>query len=99
MSDDENFKRVMAGLEEVAAIMDGRADPSTYRVHYPVDVKAIRHRQGLTQTAFAARYGFSAAAVRDWEQNRRRPDASARTLLRVIDKEPEAVERALALSN
>lgn len=96
MSDDENFKRIMAGLEEVVAITEGRADPSTYRVHHAVDVKAIRQRQGLTQTAFAARYGFSAAAVRDWEQNRRRPDASARTLLRVIDKEPEAVERALA---
>jgi putative transcriptional regulator len=56
----------------------------------------IRKRLNLTQEAFAARFGFSAGAVRDWEQGRRRPEASARILLTVIDKEPEAVERALA---
>ena len=38
-----------------------------------IDVKAIRRRAGLTQPAFAASYGFSVAAVRDWEQGRRRP--------------------------
>ncbi|GBR61476.1 XRE family transcriptional regulator [Acetobacter senegalensis DSM 18889] len=41
------------------------------------------------------RYGFSAAAVRDWEQKRRTPEKAARTLLMLIDKEPQAVERVL----
>jgi putative transcriptional regulator len=68
-----------------------------HRVQVPrsVDVQRIRGRLGLTQTAFAARFGFSVAAVRDWEQHRRQPDVSARVLLTVIDREPEAVERAL----
>ncbi|MDU7524874.1 MAG: hypothetical protein E7K72_26495 [Roseomonas mucosa] len=35
------------------------------------------------------------ASIRDWEQRRRRPEQAARVLLRVIDREPEAVERAL----
>jgi len=34
--------------------------------------------------------------VRDWEQHRRRPAGSARVLLTAIDREPEAVRRALA---
>jgi len=33
---------------------------------------------------------------RDWERGARRPTGAARTLPRVIDKEPEAVPRALA---
>jgi putative transcriptional regulator len=61
------------------------------------DVVAIRKRLGLTQDAFAARFGFSHGAVRDWEQQRRQPEASARVLLTVIDREPEAVRRALDL--
>lgn len=34
-------------------------------------------------------------AVRNWEQGRRTPEESARVLLKVIDREPEAVLRAL----
>ena len=95
---DTNFKRIMAGLNDAIAIAEGRADPSTYRVHVPqdVDVKRIRQRLHLSQTEFARRYGFSPSAVKDWEQHRRRPEAAARVLLMVIDKEPEAVDRALA---
>ncbi|HZZ36558.1 MAG TPA: transcriptional regulator [Caulobacteraceae bacterium] len=88
----------MAGLEEAVEIVEGRADPATYRVHVPleVDVKAVRARTGLSQSKFAARFGFKKTAVRDWEQRRRRPEAAARVLLMVIDREPEAVDRALA---
>lgn len=58
-------------------------------------MRAVRNRSGLSQGDFAARYGFSRSAVQDWEQKRRRPEAAARVLLTVIDREPEAVERAL----
>jgi putative transcriptional regulator len=34
--------------------------------------------------------------VRDWEQGRRRPERSARILLKIVEKDPEAVTRALA---
>jgi len=61
-----------------------------------VDVKRIRKRLGVSQEAFAATYGFALSAVRDWEQGRRQPDRSARVLLKIVEKEPEAVSRALA---
>ena len=65
--------------------------------HVPetVDVKAIRTGLGLSQDAFAMRYGFSVASVRDWEQHRRQPEQAARTLLLVIAHNPSAVEKAL----
>ena len=65
-----------------------------------IDVRKIRRaiRDGhysITQVAFARRFGFTVAAVRDWEQGRRRPDAAARTLLLVISHNADAVEAAL----
>ena len=62
---------------------------------YPVDLKKLRRRLGLTQESFAARFGFSLGTLRNWERGRRRSDGPAQILLQVIDREPEAVERAL----
>lgn len=89
--------RILQGAREALAFAKGEADAADYAVHVPsaVDVRAIRKRLGLTQAAFAARYGFSVGRVRDWEQGRSPVDAPSRILLTVLDKEPEAVERAL----
>jgi putative transcriptional regulator len=91
-------KRLIRAAGEGRTIARGEADPATYRVHVPaeVDVRKIRQRLKLSQDEFAARFGLSAATVREWEQNRRRPEGAARVLLTVIEKEPEAVTRALA---
>ncbi len=66
--------------------------------HIPdeVDVKLIRRRLKLTQPAFSRRFGFDVRAVQDWEQKRRRPERTARILLTLIAREPDAVSRALA---
>ena len=60
-----------------------------------VDVRGIRSRLGLSQAAFASRFGIPQGTIRDWEQGRRRPEGPARVLLLVIKEEPEAVSRAL----
>jgi putative transcriptional regulator len=61
----------------------------------PTDVKAIRARFGLSQERFAKTFALKLATLRDWEQERRMPHGPARTLLQIIDREPEAVRRAL----
>ncbi|MFC4172928.1 helix-turn-helix domain-containing protein [Microvirga sp. GCM10011540] len=90
-------KRLIQAAEEARTIARGEADPSTYKVHVPadIDVKAIRQKLGMTQAEFSARYGFPLGTLRDWEQGKGKPDTSARILLLVISREPEAVERAL----
>jgi putative transcriptional regulator len=98
MNDKTSVNRIMAGLDEVLDIVEGRAQPARAVVPAEIDVKAIRLAAGLTQQAFAARYGFSASAVRDWEQKRRRPEASARILLKVIQQRPDVVEDALRIA-
>jgi putative transcriptional regulator len=60
------------------------------------DVRSLRTRLGLSQEVFAARFGFSVDAVRQYESRRRVPSGPVRTLLRVIAREPDAVTRALA---
>lgn len=91
------FEKIKRGLEEAIAFQDGAREG--YVIHpapESVDVRAIRARTKLSQLRFAERYGFDVTAVRNWEQGRRQPDRAARAYLQVIDREPEAVERALA---
>lgn len=87
---------LVQSAKEALAIARGEIEPARVFVPPALDVAAIRKKTGLSQARFAQRYGFSAAAVRDWEQRRRTPEASARTLLIVIDREPAAVDRALS---
>ena len=89
--------RILEGAKQALAIAKGELDAATYVVHVPdeIDVKAMRRRLGLSQTAFAKRYGFNPARIRDWEQGRSSPDGAVRAYLVVIQREPEAVERAL----
>jgi putative transcriptional regulator len=92
-----DFEGVMEGLNEAGAFLRGEA-ASGVRVHIPadIDIKAIRKAVGgLTQVAFAGRFGFSVGAVRDWEQGRAVPDQSTRAYLKVIAAEPRTVERIL----
>jgi putative transcriptional regulator len=93
---DNDFNGIVEGLTEAIAFARGDDVPGN-RVHIPaqIDVKAIRAKLGMSQTQFAARHGFSAARVRDWEQGRRVPDAGVRAFLKVIAAEPELVERVL----
>ena len=81
------FGRIMQGIEEARAYLEGTADKGRYRVHVPekVDVKRIRRRLGLSQEAFAQTYGFALSAVRDWEQGRKK-DAANKVLLDTIKR-------------
>jgi putative transcriptional regulator len=94
------FDKIKAGLGDAKAYLDGSANKGAFGIHVParVNVKKIRTRLGLSQETFAQTYGFAPSAVRDWEQGRRQPERSARILLKVVEKEPEAVTRALAKS-
>ena len=69
--------------------------PRTVHVPVDVDVQKIRKKLNLTQAEFAHRYGFSLGSIRDWEQKRKQPEASARMFLKVIEKRPEVVAEVL----
>ncbi len=64
-------------------------------VHAPVTPREIREQVKLTQAQMAPLLGMSLSGYRKWEQGVRQVNGPAATLLRVIEKEPEAVRRAL----
>jgi len=61
-----------------------------------VDVYAIRKATGMTQAEFATTYEFSIRTLQEWERGAKRPSGPARTLLRAIKANPEALRKALA---
>ena len=88
-------RRLASVLNEVLAEVRGEA-PLPAVVPAALDVKAVRRKTGLSQAAFAERFGINRRTLQDWEQGRYGPDPMARAFLTVIAREPEAVRRALA---
>lgn len=82
------FDKIAGGLADAIAYAEG--DSTKGRVVAGPDVKAIRAKTKLSQTKFAAKLRVPVATLRDWEQHRRLPDAPARTLLAMVDVDPEA---------
>lgn len=76
-------------LEGINAIKDGKGKRTT--VELPPDVKTIRSRMGLSQSAFAGLLGISVRTLQDWEQGRRKPRGPAQALLRIANRHPEAL--------
>jgi len=85
------------GLEEAIAYGRGEAKESDYRVHVPalIDVRAIRAKLGMTQEEFAGRFGFSVNTLRHWKQGKRQPEGPTRAYPLVIDRAPNAVQKAM----
>lgn len=93
-------RKILDGLGEALAHARGESDAREVAVRVPdmIDVRAVRARLGLSQAEFSLRFGFSIDTVRNWEQAKRIPNAQARALLKIIEVEPEAVKRALAMA-
>ena len=68
--------RIIASLREAVDWAEGKDVPvRVTTVEVPtIDVRAMRRRLGLSQAAFATKFGFQPATLRNWEQGRTRPD-------------------------
>ena len=82
-----------------AAMADADNPPLTAeeaaRVEAAGVVRRVRARTGLSQGSFAKRYRISVGRLRDLEQGRTKADSALLAYLAVIDREPDAVNRAL----
>lgn len=75
--------------------MRGEDIPHRKTVVTTVDVKRLRERLNLTQNEFSGMIGVSIKTLQNWEQGRRKPEGPAKALLRVVEKNPQAVLSAL----
>ncbi len=106
--DKTNWSKVKS-LTEKQVIAAAKSDPDNKpltraqlkkfkRVNPPneIDVKAIRKKLHVSQKEFAGYFGVSIRTIQEWEQHRRKPTTIARNFLKVIEKAPKAVLKALA---
>jgi putative transcriptional regulator len=93
------MRKMTAKQVEEAARADPDAQPLTdadlKRMKRSPRVKIIRQALGLTQEEFASRFEIPIGTLRDWEQQRKEPDQTAKTYLKVIARAPDVVCRAL----
>jgi putative transcriptional regulator len=84
--------------KEILAHVKGEVILPTRRIVLPdeVDVKRIRTKAGMSQAEFARAFCLNPRTLQEWEQGRRKPDATTRAYLAVIAKNREAVLDALA---
>jgi len=87
----ELFEELLESVRQGGTILRGERKPSRVFEFSEPDVRAVRAHYGLSQEKFASLMGISVGTLRNWEQGRRRPEGSARVLLRVAAKHPEAV--------
>jgi putative transcriptional regulator len=98
-TDWERVKRMTDEEIEAAALADPDAQPLTdaelSQAFRPGALRELRGRLGLSQAEFAKRFRIELCTLQDWEQARRVPDDIARTYLRIIERNPDAVVAAL----
>jgi len=66
-------------LDGIQAIKKGEGKRRV--VAMPEDVKEIRGKTGLSQSAFAGLLGVSVRTLQEWEQGRRKPHGPAKRCL------------------
>ncbi len=97
-------RRTKLGMEleqsakEILAHVKGHVRLPTRRIALPdeVNVKRIRTKTGMSQAEFARMFCINQRTLQEWEQGRRKPDATTRAYLAVIAKNRKAVLDALA---
>ena len=85
---DEDIARNVASDPDAAPILSAAETVAAI-------ARSVRKRLGISQAEFSARYHVPIGTLRDWEQNRKQPDAPALAYLRVIAREPDMVAQAL----
>ena len=83
---------LIQSLNEALAHAKGEGPAILHTVLTPHEV---RKQANLMQAQMAPLMGMSLSGYRKWERGTRRVSGPVATLLRVLEREPEAVKRAL----
>ena len=93
--DNELFDELMTSVKEMDGIVKGQKKAAR-RFEFPEPkVKAIREQMGVSQDKFAVILGVSKRTVENWEQGRRQPTGAARSLLKIVEADPQYALKAL----
>ena len=92
MTEEEIERNALEDADNPPLDLDGASlDASSART-----ARRVRQTTGLSQSEFASRYRIDLARLRAWERGHVSMDSIALAYLSVIEKEAEAVDRALS---
>ena len=89
-----DFTRLDASTEQDIAAQQ-LMDEADAMLNAAKFARRVRKRLGLSQAEFSHQIDVSLDTIRNWEQGKRRPTGEAKTLLKILDKAPEAALAAL----
>jgi len=89
------YRELRESVKEAGRIRRGKAKPSRVFHYDAINIRKLRESVDVSQSQFARMIGVSKDTLQNWEQGRRRPRGPAKALLRVFEKDPKAVVRAL----
>lgn len=99
------FAELVEGFEALAGERAGKVTLRSHKValnKLPAvtadELVGIREHLHLSRPVFAMYLRTNARTLENWEQGRAKPNAQATTLIRLVQKYPETVERLAALA-
>ena len=87
LTDDQLKRAIPAQLRR--RLVQGRFESGA-------DIAALRRFVGLTQTDFAKAVEISVHTLRNWEQDRRKPEGPALALLKIAARHPRIIREQLS---
>lgn len=94
------FAELMQGVGEMAAHREGKITLRQYSVGTkpapevtPQEIIDLRTRLNMSQEVFARRIRTSTATLRNWEQDRAKPNAQAALLIKLVEQYPDMADR------
>lgn len=99
------FEELAQGIEEINQFRAGKVTLKTYRVENtpkvevtPKLIKETRERLNLSRAVFAHELHVSPRTLEKWEQGRAKPNDQAATLILLVRKYPDTLDRLKKLA-
>lgn len=94
------FTEMMTGVAEMRSQREGKITLRHFEVRElpapdvtAAEIVALRKKMHMSQQVFARRIRVSAETLRNWEQEKSRPNAQAALLIKLVRRYPDMVER------
>jgi putative transcriptional regulator len=99
------FEELKQGIEEISQWREGKITLKTYKVERPPKaeitpelIRDTRERLNLSRAVFAHEMHVSPRTLEKWEQGTARPNDQAATLILLVRKFPDTLERLKKLA-
>ena len=99
------FSELIEGVDALAEARQGKVTLRSHKVQLPKlppitaeEVLGVRQQLNLSRSVFAMYLRTNTRTLENWEQGRAQPNAQAATLIRMVERFPDTVERLAALA-